>query len=464
LVTVGSDERLALLGGDSPLRNPKTKLRRPKPDQWLWVWRIVCLGIFFVSLILAFGSRLIGGEGMITVSGTRIATLASASAARGVVRDFEEGLRKQFGDRVTFEGDIEVRKGKRPASEVVSEKEAADLLSKALHPRVELSVVYVDGERLFGLDSVGEAKAALRLYAERFTKGAKLTAPPKFKESAEIKTEKCPPELRVESAKAAADLLAKGTSEAQAVYHVVKSGQTASKIAHLHALTLGQLKALNPGVNLDRLHIGDKLVVKKGAKKGRLTVVTTSRETLTVPMDFPVQVVKSNELYLGKTLIKQPGVFGTKRVEAFVTYHNGERASRAEVRSAVVREPVAEIVIEGTLMRPSGGEAASPIRLASSGGWGERMARTIYLQYRKGNEKGRFRGVYGTKELDLDIGTAHSLNHAFGVHYTMGVPWATIVQCLERGDHSIGGRWGCAGGPHNPKATATWIKKKILKR
>jgi LysM repeat protein len=54
-------------------------------------------------------------------------------------------------------------------------------------------------------------------------------------------------------------------------YHVVKSGEFAVRIARRYGLTLEELQRLNPDKNLDRLKVGDKLLVKMG--KPLVTVV-----------------------------------------------------------------------------------------------------------------------------------------------------------------------------------------------
>lgn len=436
---------------------------RPRPDRGLWAWRFVCLAALFLSIVFTFGARLFSGDGMIVVDGKRIATLASPAAAKAAVAEFTADLQDEYGDAATVSETIEVTRARRPESEIVPTQEAKRLLAEAVKPVLELAVIHIDGEPAMALDSIKDAREALKLYAQPFVGDRKLTEPPKFKESVEIKTQECDPELRVESSKAAAAALAEQATQAEPVHYAVKKNQTASTIAHAHGMSLNELKSLNPGVNLHKLQIGQKLVVKKGEKKGRLTVITTSRETLTVPMDCPVEVVESPNVYKGKTYLKQRGRFGEKEVKAFVTYENGELSTIAEVEAKILREPRAEILVVGTKPRPAGSYGSAPTVVAS-GNWGERMARNIYLQYRKGNSRGGFRGVYGMKELSVGVGTAHSLNHAFGVHYARKLSWSTIVSCLERGDHGFGGKWGCAGGPHNPKAAAAWIKKNILGR
>jgi LysM repeat protein len=45
-------------------------------------------------------------------------------------------------------------------------------------------------------------------------------------------------------------------------YYNVRSGDTFGKIAQRHNLTMDQLKKINPGINISRLTIGQKIRIK----------------------------------------------------------------------------------------------------------------------------------------------------------------------------------------------------------
>jgi LysM repeat protein len=45
-------------------------------------------------------------------------------------------------------------------------------------------------------------------------------------------------------------------------YYTVKKGETFSKIAQKHNLSSAQLKKLNPGININSIHVGQRLRVK----------------------------------------------------------------------------------------------------------------------------------------------------------------------------------------------------------
>ncbi|MBX2947808.1 MAG: LysM peptidoglycan-binding domain-containing protein [Crocinitomicaceae bacterium] len=73
--------------------------------------------------------------------------------------------------------------------------------------------------------------------------------------------------LKIESTKAVDNTdttpVAKpNTTATQAKYYTVKSGDTFGKIAQRHGKSISQLRQLNPGINIDRLRLGQKLRVR----------------------------------------------------------------------------------------------------------------------------------------------------------------------------------------------------------
>lgn len=69
--------------------------------------------------------------------------------------------------------------------------------------------------------------------------------------------------LKIESEKGASTQTPVASTPAnQTKYYTVKSGDTFGKIAQRHGKSISQLKQLNPGVNIDRLKLGQKIRVR----------------------------------------------------------------------------------------------------------------------------------------------------------------------------------------------------------
>ena len=65
--------------------------------------------------------------------------------------------------------------------------------------------------------------------------------------------------------------------------HVVKKGETAAQVARANELSLNELKALNPGLNLARLAVGARLKISQGQTRAMATLQPVDADLLTRP-------------------------------------------------------------------------------------------------------------------------------------------------------------------------------------
>jgi uncharacterized protein YabE (DUF348 family) len=125
--------------------------------------------------------------------------------------------------------------------------------------------------------------------------------------------------------------------------HVVKKGDTASKIAETYGISLADMAKLNPGRSLDRLQIGEQL--RTGSGTMPLTVVVRDQVVRNEGIPVPTESISSVRMRAGKTVALSPGRTGKRLVKLAVTYENGVQTG--------------EDIIEETVLRP-----ASPRRVA----------------------------------------------------------------------------------------------------
>lgn len=145
--------------------------------------------------------------------------------------------------------------------------------------------------------------------------------------------------------------------------YVVNKGDTFNGIAYANDMSVSDLQALNPGVNINRLMIGDVLNVKEVVPS--LSVRTLDHEVYSQPIACPVETRENSSMYKGETKIVSEGVEGEARVTADVTYVNGIEKERNIVSSETVREPTPTIKAVGTKERPktaSTGQFSWPVR------------------------------------------------------------------------------------------------------
>ncbi len=143
--------------------------------------------------------------------------------------------------------------------------------------------------------------------------------------------------------------LVNDTKQGEINYTVV-AGDTYYGIADKYGLTLSQLLDMNPGYDVNMLHVGDVLTVSRAVPY--LTVVDVERQS--VVMDVPYEVTYQDDpnMYQGDSKVLSPGVYGKEDVTSNVTYVNGEERGRQVVARAMLVQPVAEVQARGTKERP----------------------------------------------------------------------------------------------------------------
>lgn len=136
----------------------------------------------------------------------------------------------------------------------------------------------------------------------------------------------------------------------QTVYEV-KKGDTFMAIAYANGMTMPELKELNPGVDVNRLHIGQLLTVKEEIPF--LSVRTFEDVTYEEAIPCPIEEVADNSMYEGESRVIDAGIPGTALVHAHITYVNGKELETNVVSSETLTEPTIKYVAVGTKPRPS---------------------------------------------------------------------------------------------------------------
>ena len=145
--------------------------------------------------------------------------------------------------------------------------------------------------------------------------------------------------------------------------YTIKKGDTFNAIAHANDMSVSDLKALNPDVNINKLSIGQVLNVKELIPF--LSVKTVEEQTYNQEIECPVETVEDSTIYKGNSKIITQGTPGEALVQATVTYVNGYEKERQVNSSVTLREPTTTVKAVGTKPRPktaSTGSYSWPIR------------------------------------------------------------------------------------------------------
>ena len=136
----------------------------------------------------------------------------------------------------------------------------------------------------------------------------------------------------------------------QTTYEVQK-GDTFMALAFANDMTMEEMEALNPDVDINRLYIGQILNVKEEIPY--LGVQTVDALTYSEPIECEVREVKDDTMYQGQSKVLDAGVPGEALITADVTYVNGVEKERNVTSTTVVREATEKVVAVGTVPRPT---------------------------------------------------------------------------------------------------------------
>jgi len=112
----------------------------------------------------------------------------------------------------------------------------------------------------------------------------------------------------------------------------------------------------------DKLSLGIDDSIQNGMK---MTIVRVTSEIIEEKesIAFAVQENKDSTLLKGKSVVKQEGTQGEKKITKEVTYEDGVEVARVELSTEVVKDPVDKIVAIGTKVPPAP-KPAAPVQTA----------------------------------------------------------------------------------------------------
>lgn len=130
-------------------------------------------------------------------------------------------------------------------------------------------------------------------------------------------------------------------------HYSVVEGDSPSLIASKNGITTRTLYNLNPGLEGGGLWIGDDLIVSASVPFLQVKYVETS--TRQVEVDYQTKTEKNDSMTFGTTKVTQEGEKGINEETVESVYIDGILQSETVVNTTVIKEPVTEIVQQGTL-------------------------------------------------------------------------------------------------------------------
>lgn len=280
--------------------------------------------------------------------GISLGAVSSHRTVNLAVTDLEEVTRDTLGD-ISYAVDSDLLQTERhlvARRDLETREEFEDKLSTQIGLVSYGYVLYINDEPIAATPFSGALEELLEQLKSGYT--TPNTVDTYFEEAVEIRQEYVDASYMMNLGYIAE--LLNDTKQGEITY-TVQTGDAWSLIAEKNDMTNKELLALNPGYDINNIHVGDVLTITNAVPY--LTVVNVERQSYI--KDVPYEVIYQDDasMYQGDYKVLSKGKYGKADITANVTYINGEETSREVVASVTLTEPVAEKQARGTKERPT---------------------------------------------------------------------------------------------------------------
>ena len=297
------------------------------------------LGLCFVLTTLYSPSYIV------TVNGVELGPVHEKSEMESAIEQVETRASEILGYEYLLDPEVTYTFALTQKEEFPPISNFENFLFDQIGEVVKTYVLRVDGKIIGGANSQSALEALLDEVAEPYLN--ENTTSYDFVEDVEITREYASSDI-TQDAQAILTALTANTN-GETTYEVV-SGDTFMAIAYRNDMSMAELEALNPDVDINTLMVGQVLNVKEMIPT--LSVTTTENITYTEEVACPVEEQEDSSMYVGDSKILVQGTPGQNEINADVTYVNGVEQSREVLSTTVITEPTTTIKAVGTKERP----------------------------------------------------------------------------------------------------------------
>ncbi len=308
---------------------------------------------------------------VLEVNGQEVAVVSSPDEKDAIVSNIESRASDILGERYDYDAEISLTPVYAAPSELSDTAQVEDALFEDVGALMTAYGLRVDGQELGYAATQEELYRLLDEVAQPYLTADTVSYD--FVEDVEVYPIELPSNTKfdVESIRGILHQM-----EVEQAVYVVEKGDTFNAIAYSLDMWPNELSVLNPDVIVDKLWVGQELVIQQAVPY--LSVMNITDETYEETIPSPVEYIETANLYVGDTKVKEQGEDGLALVNARVTYVNGVEEEREVIQSTTLKEATTTTTYTGTTPRPitaSTGHYRWPVRGRITSYFGRRNVR-----------------------------------------------------------------------------------------
>ena len=313
---------------------------------------LACSGALAVALTM---TTLYTPAYSVTLDGESVGVVADEEVVQQAMETVEATGTSLLGHDYQIEGDLEYEFALTLRSDLTSEEDIQNYFYGKLDSvsgELRQYQVVVDGQAVGAVKDEDGLNRLLEELKAKYT--SENTVSVEFMDTVTIE-----PVYEAENLMTLSEMrTALQANQGGSTTYTVVAGDTFYGIAYANDMSMSDLEALNPGIDINRLMVGDVLNVKELTPV--LSVQTVEEVTYTQSIPCPVEEVEDSSMYVGETRTITQGVEGQEEVNATITYVNGQETERTVNSTTTLQEPTTTVKAVGTKEKP---------RTASSGSY-----------------------------------------------------------------------------------------------
>ncbi|WP_207659218.1 peptidoglycan DD-metalloendopeptidase family protein [Anaerobacterium chartisolvens] len=332
--------------------------------------KLLRISVVFLPLLAALVITASTRSYSVNIDNKYLGTVKSKRVVQDILKDIVKEAEVRHGTEISVSGEISYKSVFFTGRDRIEENELRGVLESNVALTAKAFAITADGKDITYLKEQASAEEVLNKIKEPYIQSQEDGPNVVFVENVGIVEREVSVDKLKDRQEAFDSLTIESNDKKE---YTVEKGDIVGRIAERFGITAQEIQKVNPGIDIDNISIGQKLIIV--APKYAVNVKKSSYKTLEEKIPYGVEYEDSQELYRGESRVKAKGADGKKLVKTELVSINGILEKTNIISEDVLEEPKTEVMLRGTKERPrtaATGVFARPNRGSVSSRFGQR--------------------------------------------------------------------------------------------